>query len=151
MWLSLSPSSLPLSLSLSVAPSVWLTAWPCSCWQLRLPPQDNICPPHLSLHLSIHPSMLYFPFLLPLSSGQMAPFVLFLLLVLHSPPSLPPLATPTIRSHLSVCTSAIRAPWQPNASHVPELHTHTHTHTHPHTLKGYALTKQRENKSHHNL
>lgn len=154
MWLSLCPSSLCLSafLSLNVAPSVWLTAWPCSCWQLRLPPQDNISPPHLSL---IYPSI--HALTSPSSSPPFSPHLVqsaILPLSPHPPlssltsplsplSSLPPVATPTIRSHLSVCTSAIRASWQPNASHVPKLHTHT--------LKGYALTKQRENKSHHNL
>lgn len=63
MRLSLCPFSLCLSafFSLNVAPSVWLTAWLCSCWQLRLLPQDNISPPHLSLHLSNHPSLLPCP------------------------------------------------------------------------------------------
>lgn len=54
---SLCPSSTCLSafLSANVAASLWLTAWPCSCWQLRLLPQDNISPPHFSLHLSSPP------------------------------------------------------------------------------------------------
>lgn len=104
-------------LSLNVAASLWLTARPCCCRQLRLTPRDNITLPHFSLHL---------PPPTPISSSQL---FFFLLILLFSPSLLlllpSPVETPTIRSHLSVCTSAIRASWQPNASRVPKLHTHT--------------------------
>ena len=139
MWLSLCLSSpcRSASLSLNVALSLWLTAGPCSCWQLCLPPQDNISSPYLSLHPS---ASALFLLILPsssppvsysssLSSSSPLPRLSSLAPPLSPLSSLPPVATPTIRSHLSVCTSAIRASWQPNASHVPKLHTHTHTHT----------------------
>lgn len=97
------------------------------------------------ISLSISPRLLSPPPPHPLVSSSQLFF--FLLILLFSPSLLlflpSPVETPTIRSHLSVCTSAIRASWQPNASHVPKLHTHT--------LRGCALTKQPENKSHHNL
>lgn len=123
--------------SLNGAPWLWLTAWLCSCWQLRLPPQDNISPPHLSLHLSNHPSLPHF--LLPTLSSLSSPLASYCSSPFSSSPALflfqhfqaffvhillfPPVATPTIRFHLSLCTSAIRVSWQPNASHVPKPHT----------------------------
>lgn len=141
------PSSLCLSalLCLNVPPSVWLTARPGSCWQLRLgrvAASLSSSLVSLCIRSSIHPRSSFLFSLLPFLSLPISYFAssLFLPYPLSYPPpqpppppllsSLPPVATPTIRSHLSVCTSAIRASWQPNASHVPKLHTHTQANTH---------------------
>lgn len=134
---------------LKCASSVWLTAWLGSCWQLHLEGEAaSLILTCLSVYLFTHPSTLVFSLLPPphppllISSNQLSrvifipPFPFFSSrFSFPIPPSPhPPVVTPTIRSHLSVCTSAIRASWQPNASHVLKLHTHTQANTHTQRL-----------------
>lgn len=48
----------------------------------------------------------------------------------------------------------VRQQLEHRGSQMPAMspsYTHTHTRANTHTLRGYALTKQPENKSHHNL
>lgn len=151
MRLSLCPFSLCLSafFSLNVAPSVWLTAWLCSCWQLRLLPQDNIAPPHLSLHLSNHPSLPRFSFLLPILSSSQLLLLSFLLLLINSPLLALPWFVSCPLSPLPFSSSSLQWRHQPSGpiylcvrqqlerhgSQMPAMSpSYTHTHTHPQRL-----------------